>query len=229
MKPIVGISTRLVTADDGARRIDLPLRYAEAIAMAGGVPVILPPLPEVADYAGLVHAWLIPGGGDLDSALWNEPPHPKAEGHDPQRFASDQALYRALSDRPILGVCHGCQFLNVMRGGSLIQHVPDVVGHEAHTGGTLQRYRIAPDSRLGGILGERAEGKSYHHQAVGRVGGGLRAVAWAEDGIVEAVEGTDGPWLIGIQWHPETTNEHADSQSVFRAFVGAADAYRRTR
>lgn len=226
MKPTIGISTRLITAEDGARRLDLPLRYAEAVALAGGVPVVIPTLSAVSDFAALVHAWLIPGGGDLDSALWDEPAHPKSEGHDPQRFASDRALYRTLADRPMLGVCHGCQFLNVMRGGTLIQHVADVVGHEEHSGGTLQHYRIAPGSRLASILGESARGKSYHHQAVGRLGQGLRAVAWADDGIVEAIEATEGPWMIGIQWHPETTNDLADSRSIFGAFVAAAEAYR---
>jgi putative glutamine amidotransferase len=174
--------------------------------------------------AGLIHGWLIPGGADIDASRWGETNHEKVELQDPARFEGEASLYARLQpDVPILGICYGCQFLNVARGGSLIQHVPDVVGHESHSGGTLQSYRLEADSKLATAMATgKVEGKSYHHQAVGNLGEGLRVVAHAADGIVEAVEALDRPFVLGVQWHPERTAEDAATRRLFESFIAAA-------
>src|SRR5439155_7683901 len=127
----------------------------------------------------------------------------------PDRDAAELALLEAALERdmPVLAVCRGSQILNVLRGGDLVQHLPEVVGHEQHkeTAGVFSEHdvKIAPDSRLGGVVGERTAVKSHHHQGYGRVGDGLEAVAWAEDGTLEALEDPRRRVALGVPWHPE--------------------------
>jgi putative glutamine amidotransferase len=131
------------------------------------------------------------------------------------------------SDLPVLGICYGCQFLNVKRGGTLIQHVPDAVGHEEHSGGTMQTYSVLDASALArSALASTIEGKSYHHQAVDLVGDGLVVSARAQDGTIEAIEDQSKAFWVGVQWHPERTPEDVATQNLFRAFIGAAAIYR---
>ncbi|HVL39434.1 MAG TPA: gamma-glutamyl-gamma-aminobutyrate hydrolase family protein, partial [Fimbriimonadaceae bacterium] len=162
---------------------------------------------------------------------WGEPNHPKVQPIRPERFGSERAIFDALSpEAPVLGICYGCQFVNVVRGGSLIQHLPDVVGHEADSGGGLQCYEIDARSKLAGVIGSsRVEGQSWHHQAVGRLGDHLRTVARNADGTIEAIEATDRPWLIGVQWHPERTSEDEATRRLFESFVAAAAEFRARR
>lgn len=130
----------------------------------------------------------------------------------------------------MLGICYGCQVVNVLRGGSLDQHLPDGLGHDEHTGGTMQKYVVNVDSRLSQSTETAViEGKSYHHQAVGRLGEGLWVTAKSEDGTVEAIEANDRPWLVGVQWHPERTPDDPATQRLFKRFVQAAAEYRATR
>jgi gamma-glutamyl-gamma-aminobutyrate hydrolase PuuD len=123
-------------------------------------------------------------------------------------------------DLPLLGVCRGMQLLNVALGGTLIQHLPDRIGNETHQSAPAEFSRravtVQPDSRLGGILGERPEVLCYHHQAVDRIGAGLRPVAWSEDGAVEALELPGARFALGVQWHPEA--DPTDGR-LFRALV----------
>ena len=131
------------------------------------------------------------------------------------------------SDLPIFGICYGCQFLNVKRGGTLIQHVPDVVGHEEHSGGTMQKYSLLESSVLArSAIASSIEGKSYHHQAVDAVAEGLVVSARAKDGTIEAIEDQTKPFWVGVQWHPERTPEDPVTQNLFKAFIGAAAKYR---
>jgi putative glutamine amidotransferase len=176
--------------------------------------------------ANVIHGWLIPGGDDIDAAQFGEENHPKVSLQDPARFEAERSLYGAIDPAmPVLGICYGCQFLNVAAGGSLVQHVPDEVGHETHSGGTMQSYPLE-ESRLREIAGvPEMTGKSYHHQAVGRVAEGMRVVAKHEDGTVEALEATDRPWMIGVQWHPERTLEDAPTRRLFEDFVRSAAQY----
>lgn len=231
MKPLIAITVESKHEPSDLRsggKIELNWNYTQAIADAGGVPIVVPPIADMAEVAKLVDGWLIPGGADLDSALWGEELHPAAELQDGTRVAAEERLFSHVDPAmPILGICYGCQVLNVLRGGTLAQHLPDVVGHNDHSGGTLQSYQVDSDSLLARSAGAvRIEGKSYHHQAVGRVGESLNVVARAEDGTVEAVEATDRPWLVGVQWHPERTPHDEATRRLFARFIEAAAAYR---
>ena len=227
MKPVIAITVESRRDGDDARTgggVSLNWNYAEAIARAGGVPVVVPPVADMREVARFADGWLLPGGDDLDSSLWGEPLHPKASLQDGTRFAAERALFDALPpEAPIFGICYGAQAINVLYGGALHQHLPDVVGHEGHAGGTMQEYRITGEGRLSDAAqGDRMRGKSFHHQAISRLGRGLRSVAVADDGTIEAVEATDRPWLVGVQWHPERTPDDPATRRLFGAFVAAA-------
>lgn len=229
MKPIIGITVECEYRPEDDRshgKMVLNWNYAEAISQAGGVPIVIPPTADAAAVSELIDGWLIPGGADIDARHWGEENHALAELQDPARFASEASLFRAVSkELPIFGICYGCQFLNVIEGGSLIQHLPDL-GKEGHSGGTLQRYAVQP-SRFAEIV-EQSEvsGRSFHHQAIGRVAESLRVVAHSEDSVIEAVESTTRPWTFGVQWHPERTAQDPESEALFREFIAAATRYK---
>lgn len=225
MKPVIGITGDLIMRAPGnldRPKISLNWEYAQQLADAGGTPLIVPPQADLEQTIPLLDGWLIPGGDDIDAAQWGEENHERVLLQHPERFRLESELYR-LADplMPILGICGGCQFLNVVRGGSLQQHVPDRVGSDRHSGGTIERNRVANATLLAEILGGEVAGcASYHHQAVDRIGEGLRVSALHDDGTVEAIEATDRPWLVGVQWHPERTPGEATTR-LFRAFVEA--------
>lgn len=234
-RPIIGITVECSFQPEDARSMgDMKLNwnYAQAIFEAGGNPVILPPMADMKSLAGVIDGWLIPGGLDIDAARFGDENHPKAELQDPARFESERALYDAIStEMPILGICYGCQFLNVVRGGDLVQHLPDVLeGDESHSGGTLAKAAIECGSKLQRIVKvDEVAGKSYHHQSVHHLGSGLAVSARHSDGTIEAIEAVDRPWVIGVQWHPERTFEDGPTRRLFAAFIGAARAYRESR
>jgi len=181
--------------------------------------------------AAVIDGWLIPGGLDIDAANFNEENHAKSNLQDPMRFDAESRMMQAIDpELPFLGICYGCQFLNVYRGGNLIQHLPDVVQHDAHAGGNLQNYIVESVSKLAESAGSKEmQGKSYHHQAVGRVGSNLRVVAQAEDGTIEAIEDDSKPFFVAVQWHPERTPEDATTTRLFSSFVNAAAEYKAKR
>lgn len=222
MKPLIGIAAYYGATSLGARRLELKTAYAEAVRMAGGVPIGLVDTVDPQDYADRIDGLLITGGGDLDATLWGEPLHPKAEDLDPARFAFETQLLDRMGDRPVLGICYGCQFLAVAAGGSLRQHLPDDLGHDRHASGEWQSFRVAPESRMASIVGAVARGRSWHHQAIAQPGSKYRAVAWADDGVIEAIESTNGAFRLGVQWHPEASLDEATSRSLFAAFIAAA-------
>lgn len=233
MSPLIGITVEAVHEPEDTRtrgRLYLNWNYAEAVAEAGGVPLLIPPMADMERIASLIDGWLIPGGLDIDAARFGEANHPKVELQEPKRFEGEQALLEHLdSDVPVLGICYGCQFINVVRGGTLIQHLPDVVNHEDHSGGTPQEYAI-DESKLSKIVGSNhVLGKSYHHQAVGSVGSNLEVVGRAKDGTIEAIEATDRPWMIGVQWHPERTLEDEATRRLFAEFVDQARVHAEKR
>lgn len=232
MKPVIGITVDCVRDPEDQRTkglLTLNWNYAQAISDAGGVPIIIPPQADMDMVAGMIHGWLIPGGADIDASHFGEENHPAVGLQDPARYEAEARLYQAIDPSlPVLGICYGCQFLNVVRGGSLEQHVPDRVGHAEHTSGTLQSYPLV-DSQLKEIVGvDLIEGKSYHHQAVNRLGSGLTITSRHEDGTVEALESTDRPWMIGVQWHPERTPDDEATRRLFEAFVAKAAEYAQT-
>ena len=232
-KPIIGITVDALLDEKDTRsggKLTLNWNYAQAVADAGGVPVLIPPQTDATAMALVLDGLLIPGGNDIDAKHWGEENHPTVETIAEERFDVERRLYEAADpEMPIFGICYGCQFINVVRGGSLIQHLPDVVGHESDRGGTMQDYRIDADSSLAEIMGEDVQGQSWHHQAVKDLGAGLKVVAKNEDGVVEAIEAEDRPWMIGVQWHPERTTEDEATQRLFRNFVGAAAEFKAKR
>lgn len=227
MKPLIGITVECRQDPEDARtrgKLELNWNYAQAVADAGGIPLLIPPMADMKALSTVIHGWLIPGGDDIDATRFGEQNHPKVSLQDPARFEGEKELWQNISeDLPVLGICYGCQFLNVARGGSLIQHLPDVVGHENHAGGTMQEYSVARGSHLEEIVRvDIVTGKSYHHQAVNALGENLEIVSKNDDGTVEAIEATDRPWVIGVQWHPERTLHDGATQRIFQSFIEAA-------
>jgi len=226
VKPIIAIT---VDVDADPLRMSLRWNYAEQVVLAGGNPLLISPLTDVEPLVDFIDGWLIPGGDDIDSVHFNQELHPMARLQHPSRWDGESQLYSLIDPAlPVLGICYGCQFLNVKRGGSLIQHVPDSVGHEEHSGGTMQKYSVTESSILNRATGVTSiEGKSYHHQAVDEVAPGLIVSALAKDGTIEAIEDQSKPFWLGVQWHPERTPEDVATQSLFNTFIEAARNYRK--
>ena len=233
MRPRIAITTGL-REQDGEPRVSLPAAYADAVAAAGGRPLLLPPTgggPAAGELRAVADGLLLSGGGDLDAALWGEPTHPAARVIDPRRQGADLA-WLALADAcgmPVLGICLGCQEMAVARGGRLIQHLPDEPGTLVHKSGTPGRDARHPaavegDSLLARIVGPGAlDTNSSHHQAVREPGEGLRVVARTRDGIIEAVEEpTPGRFFLGVQWHPERIRDEPPHLALFEALCRAA-------
>ncbi len=231
---LIGVTTAIEPARwaDWVREAALlPVPYLRALERAQAVPVLMPPSVRAAVpvYVERLDGLVFTGGADLDPGLYGEAPHERTSPPQPHRDRFELALLRAAieADLPFLAIGRGMQALNVLREGSLIQHLPDVVGGDAHAPapGRLGRHavQLSATGTLGRILGDRIEVASGHHQAVKRLGRGLVAVAWAEDQVVEAVELQGHRFGIGVQWHPE----EGDDPGLFEAFVREAAAGRR--
>jgi gamma-glutamyl-gamma-aminobutyrate hydrolase PuuD len=234
-RPLIGITSYAEEVRWGPWTEDaavVPLAYVRAVESAGGRPLLVPPAEEGLDETlNALDGVIFSGGADLDPGLYDAEPHPETD--DP-RGARDAAELRMLTaaierDMPVLAICRGSQVLNVARGGDLVQHLPEAVGHDRHRHepGAFSDHDVnfATDSRLGALVGERAPVKSHHHQGFGRIGKGLREVAWAEDGVVEGLEDPEKRFVVGVLWHPE----EGDDFALFKALVDEARAYRVTR
>jgi gamma-glutamyl-gamma-aminobutyrate hydrolase PuuD len=205
----------------------LPAAYVDGVVRAGGLPVLLAPvdLPGAAEAAvDALDGLLLTGGADIDPSEYGADRDPETKGLRPDRDRWDQELLAAAlaRDLPVLAVCRGLQVLDVALGGTLHQHVPDVVGHDGHrpvpgTYGTTH-VTLETGSRLAATLGEELDVPCHHHQAIDRVPDELRAVGRAADGLVEAVEMPGRSFVVGVQWHPEDS----DDQRLFEALVAAA-------
>jgi putative glutamine amidotransferase len=232
VKPVIGITTYAEQARWGVWDVATalaPMSYVSAVTSAGGRPLLVPPSEDaVEETLDALDGLLFSGGSDLDPALYGAEPHPSVNGTRPDRDRAELALIGAALERdmPVLAVCRGMEVLNVARGGDLVQHLPDVVGHEnhKHTPGVFGDHDVdvEPGSRLGTVLGERAPVKSHHHQGIGRLGAGLVEVAWAEDGTIEGVEDPGRRFALGVLWHPEQGEDFA----LFRTLVEEARRYR---
>jgi putative glutamine amidotransferase len=238
-RPAIGICTARTDATWGVwnqAAALLPFAYIDAIQAAGGLAVMIPPDPALIDdpdeMLDRVDALILAGGNDIDPASYGAEAHPATNGIVPSRDQVELALTRRAVERdmPVLGICRGMQLLNVAMGGTLLQHLPDTLGHEEH--------RRVPGSFVGsdhgvrleaGSLAARATGeeqhntKSHHHQAVDAIGAGLTVTGLsAVDELPEAIEASDRQFVLGVQWHPE-----ADERSrVIAALVSAAADYR---
>lgn len=228
--PVVGLTSYGERARFGVWDVDaalLPRTYVDMVVAAGGAPVLVPPVAAAAVAADGLDALVVTGGPDVSPALYGAARHPATGPSRDERDAAELAvLHRALGRGiPVLGVCRGLQLLNVALGGTLVQHVPDAVGHAGHnpTPGVFGTTDVVPvaGSRVGAALGGPVRVRCHHHQAVDRLAPGLVVSARAPDGLVEAVEGTGGPFVVGVQWHPE---EDAADLRIFTALVAAAHA-----
>ena len=233
-RPLIGITTYVEPASWGHWQLEaalIPYDYVRSVERAGGRALLVPPSTDaVEETLDALDGLVLSGGADVDPESYDAAVHPETSGTRPERDAGELALLQAAlaRDLPVLAVCRGFQILNVARGGDLEQHLPDTVGHEQHreVKGVFSEHgvRIEDGSRLGGLLGdEHAPVKSHHHQGVGRVGEGLREVAWAEDGTVEGLEDPERRFAVGVLWHPEA----GEDARLFEALVAEADAYRK--
>ena len=188
---------------------------------------------EAKDIVLSLDGLMLCGGRDIDSSRYGQTPHNQAEPPDKLRDELEEKLLSAAidADLPFLGICRGAQILNVNRGGTLIQHLPDVVGDNRYQLGNAQftpaDVEVEPSSILGSLVGKKVSNAAlYHHQAIDELGTGLKVTAKSEDGIIEAVELTDHPFGVAVQWHPEQT---LDDLRIFEGLIEAARKYRGTK
>jgi putative glutamine amidotransferase len=248
MKPLIGVTTSELRPGELAtlRRhgepphaeMALGITYVRAIEQAGGIPVVMPPLP-LADVPALVDRLdgiVLSGGPDLAPAAYDALPHPELGTTEPALDAFEYAVVREAFrlDLPILGICRGAQALNVARGGALHQHLPEVVGdavvHRQSEDGRNPTHvvEIVAGTKLAGILGARRLAvNSFHHQAVRRLGRGLRVCARADDGTIEAIEDPARPFVLAVQWHAETLEDRSEQPLLFDELVAVAAGVRR--
>lgn len=221
-KPLIGVAGGYLEKN-GEAVYRTNADYLKAILRAGGLPVILP-LGELGAL-DRVDALLLTGGRDVDPRRYGQRKHRRTALLPRERELSDLSLCRAAIERdlPLLAICLGVQELNVVRGGSLYQHLGDLDGvNPAHRKGK-GRHSVAVGGRLRDILGAgRAAVNSFHHQAISDLGAGLVRTATADDGIAEAVELPGKRFAVGVQWHPERMGDDARQRRLFAAFVGAA-------
>lgn len=231
-RPVIGITAYEEQArwnQWDVRACVLPARYVHAVTAAGGLALLIP-VQELSgetatELLGRLDGVILSGGPDVNPERYGAVAHERTSAPRDERDRVETILVETVHAAavPTLAICRGLQLLNVARGGTLLQHLPESVGHSEHSpsadGYGSHEVRVEPGSLLAGSLGwERGGVPTHHHQAVDRVGDGLVPTAWAEDGIVEAVEDRSVPFLVGVQWHPEV----GDDLSVFRALVAAA-------
>ena len=234
MLPLIGITTYPANRD---ARVELPREYVDSVRRAGGEPVLVP--PGVGDAEALLDRLdgvVLAGGGDIDPALHGGAMHETVYALDPVRDRTEVDLARRVveRDQPTLAICRGMQVVNVALGGSLHVHLPDVVdGTVAHrtepehlrgrAGPTPHDVAVEAGSLLAKVMeADAVTPMSWHHQAVDRLGDGLRVVATAPDGTIEALEHDSHRWLALVQWHPELTA--ARDQTQQRLFDGLVAA-----
>lgn len=230
MKPVIGLTANMDV--NGKHEIDP--EYMTAIVRAGGLPLIVPVgVEEVEQLVDLLDGLLLTGGKDAAPLLFGEEPHPHLGEVTPARDRLEIALIRQmhLKDKPLLGICRGIQMLNVAFGGNLFQDIESQIvrpvlqhaqkaprSHPSHT------VKLEKDSLLEEIIGYKSiQVNSFHHQSVKGVAEPLRICAFANDGVVEAIESRDGKFILGVQWHPERLAAVGDVPSlrIFTSFIQA--------
>ncbi len=244
LRPLIAVTTSEMRSAGEVRPTDhgdppqvemaLGLPYLRAVERAGGLPLVAPPMdleaiePLLAQVAGVC----LSGGPDLDPVAYGADPHPSLGPVNDalDRFEIELARQADARGLPVLAVCRGMQALNVARGGTLHQHLPDRPGvtivHRQSEPGTevTHAIRVEAGSRLASMMdSEEAHVNSFHHQAIDRLGPGLRAVAWSTDGVIEGVEAPARDFLIGVQWHAETL-DRPEQSALFEGLVQAASA-----
>lgn len=243
-RPLIGVSTSEVRAaarvaqtpegEPPQREMALGLRYLRSIEAAGGLPVVMPPLElqAVGPLLDKLDGICLSGGPDLDPESYHGRTHPHLGPTEPELDRFELAVASTADARglPLLAICRGMQALNVSRGGTLHQHLPDLGDSTIHhrqsepSETPSHSVQIAADSRLQAMLGQRhAEVNSFHHQAVAEAGKGLTASAWAPDGVIEGVEDRDRDFCVAVQWHAEClAAEDPEQAALFQGLVTAA-------
>ncbi len=238
-RPVIGLTTYLQQAQTGVwdvRASFLKDAYLQGVVRAGGIATLLPPQHVDADIAARVldgvDGLILTGGSDVDPSTYGDEPHPATDqpagDRDHWEFALlGEALRRGM---PVLGICRGAQVLNVALGGTLHQHLPDILGHIGHQQGNAvfsgSTVRTVPGSRLAGVIGEAAAVQCYHHQGVDALGDGLVVSARDADGVIEALELPGDHFIVAVQWHPEET---LDDLRLFTGLVDAARTFLKER
>jgi len=227
MRPIIGITTYVEQARWGHWDVPaalLPFRYVERVEAAGGRAVLVPPATDgISELLDRLDGLVFAGGSDLDPALYRAAPHPETTGIRPERDAGEAPLMAAAlqRDAPVLGICRGMQLMSVVCGGSLVQHLPEAVGHDDHRAAdgsyALHKVRLQPGSRAHSILGDLLSVPSYHHQGIASAGS-LTITGWAHDETPEVVENPDARFAVGVLWHPEVSED----LRLFEALVAAS-------
>jgi len=226
MKPIIGITGSYLPENNVFLYKDY---YVSAITDAGGIAILLPSAMDeglIADYLGICQGFVFSGGGDLDPYYWGEIPQQGCGEIDPlrDRFEVSLAQKALVFPKAVLGICRGCQILNVATGGTLVQDIISPMGHtqKAPRNHPFHDIFIEKDSRLKAIIGdEHIRVNSFHHQAVKQPGRGMHLNALAHDGTVEGIESREYPFYIGVQWHPECLGD-VNSARLFAALTAAA-------
>ncbi len=232
--PLVGVSTYVADVAWGSwerRAAVLPQSYFELVAAAGGRPLLLPPpstapggpAAGAAEVIAVLDGLVLTGGGDVDPAAYGEKPDHEVGGVDPNRDASERALLAAAleADLPVLAICRGCQVLNVHLGGTLHQHLPDVVGNLDHRRAPMVFEDVdvatVPGTVAADVFGAATTVRCSHHQAIRDLGRDLVVTARAGDGVVEAVELPSARFVLAVQWHPEEGMDHRPFDALVRA------------
>jgi len=245
-RPLIGVTTSEIRRTESMEPIPeaepparfemaLGLPYLRGLEAAGGLPLVMPPMhPDVIEpLLDRLDGICLSGGPDLDPRGYGARPHPQLGPTEPELDRFELAVARRADAReiPILAICRGTQALNVARGGALHQHLPEITTEIAHRqelpgDQTSHPIEVEPGSRLAAALGDdeievsgRLDVNSFHHQAIDRLGEGLRISARAPDGTIEGVEDPGRPFLIGVQWHAETLVHRPYEASLFRRFV----------
>lgn len=241
MQPMIGISTTRDKGDDNTVADRVRLTYIKAISEAGGIPVLLPNVPDSAKALERMDGLLLTGGGDFDPASFGQPDEgTQMDGVSPARDEAELLLIEAANrlDMPIFGICRGVQAMAIAYGGSLIQDLgrarPDSAIRHSQTEDREQvthTVQVKPDSRVGRLVGDAVvRVNSFHHQAVATTPPGWDMVAESEDGVIEALEAPGSRFLLGVQWHPEDlASGHGTAARLFKGFVEASASFQEGR
>ncbi len=228
-KPLIGIACSFNSKEN---QYNMGITYVESVKKAGGIPVLLTFVKgdAVAELVEHLDGLLLSGGPDMDPSFFGEEPHPRLGGISPERDVFESEICREAMNRgiPILGICRGCQLINIVAGGNIFQDIPSQVSGAIKHGQDAPRWhashsaRLRPGTKLAAIMGEDTiRVNSYHHQSVKDVAPNWLVSAVATDGVIEAIEDTTHPFRLGIQWHPECFYEYTAFDALFQAFIGA--------
>jgi putative glutamine amidotransferase len=225
--PLIGITSVYKVDDKGTAHTQINFNYAQAVAENGGIPVVLPTIDNekiMQRYVNELDGLVLIGGDDIPPSAYGEQPHETVQILPPQRYDFERKLISKwlASKKPLLGICLGMQFTNVVSGGSLIQDIPSEVGTTINHRG-YHDVQIEPGSLLSQILGaNEARVFSSHHQAVRKIGKGLKVIAYSQDGVNEALERTDGGFGLFVQWHPEAMDDKQHRDAIYGALIRAS-------